>query len=106
MPCDHTRFLLPLLLVAFAVPARAEIPIVKDKSSIKRPRIDKAKRMDNAALGTGALGANTTGLGNAAVGGNALSSNTSGSSNSAFGSRTLQANTTASKNSAFGSDAL
>jgi len=62
--------------------------------------------LGNIALGTNALGLNTTGYYNSAIGINALRSNTTGSYNSAIGESALYSNTTGYYNSAIGSSAL
>ena len=62
--------------------------------------------LGNIALGTNALGLNTTGYYNSAIGINALRSNTTGSYNSAIGESALYSNTTGYYNLAIGSSAL
>jgi hypothetical protein len=59
----------------------------------------------NTAVGSGALGGNTTGSQNTAIGQNTLSSNTSGMSNVAVGRSALAANT-GSSNTAIGQQSL
>jgi hypothetical protein len=58
------------------------------------------------AIGTNALGANTTGNSNVALGSGVLDSNTTASNNIAIGANALTANTTASNNLAIGNNAL
>ena len=60
----------------------------------------------NTAVGSSALGANTSGAFNSAFGYDALINNTTGGANSGFGLQALQGNTTGSDNSAFGIFAL
>ena len=60
----------------------------------------------NAAMGNGALAANTTGSDNASFGRISLAANTTGISNSGFGSLSLNANTTGGNNSGIGYAAL
>ena len=61
----------------------------------------------NVAIGTSALLVNTSGSSNTAIGaGGSLDSNTTGSNNTAIGSGTLAANTTGSGNVAIGESAL
>jgi hypothetical protein len=60
----------------------------------------------NAAVGVGALNANTTGTHNVAVGSGSLLGNTDGADNTAVGFNALTANTSGIENSAFGSGAL
>lgn len=61
---------------------------------------------DNTAVGTYALGLNTTGAVNTAIGKDALHSNTEGSGNTAIGLNTLYENTTGNRNTASGLSAL
>ncbi len=65
-----------------------------------------ANGIQNTAVGSQALKANTTGYGNMASGAQALSSNTTGNDNTAGGYKALYSNNTAGKNTAFGSNAL
>jgi hypothetical protein len=60
---------------------------------------------ESTALGEGALGSNTTGVGNTAVGWGALADNVTGASNTAVGVSALAANTGGS-NVAVGADAM
>ena len=60
----------------------------------------------NTAIGSAALGANTTGTQNTAMGQNALDANTTGNNNIAVGSHVLGATTTGSNNTGIGKDAL
>jgi trimeric autotransporter adhesin len=60
----------------------------------------------NTAIGAGALYHNTTGGGNTASGNGALYSNTTGTDNTATGVAALLSNTTGANNTAVGSDAL
>lgn len=61
---------------------------------------------NNVGVGYQALVANTTATGNVAVGVNALLSNTTGIHNTAVGTSALQSNTTANVNDAFGFQAM
>lgn len=62
--------------------------------------------VDNTAIGTQALHANTTGVNNTAVGDNALAANSTGAYNTAMGFFTLLSNTTGVSNTANGAQAL
>ena len=132
MPRLDTRFLLPLLLLALAAPARAaDVTVTLDAgdgfvvedntATIERLRVDEATGnisrngalfvhttgTDNTFVGDSAGSTATSGLGqNSAFGASALSSNTLGHSNSAFGDYALRSNTTGIRNSAFGKNAL
>lgn len=61
---------------------------------------------ENTAFGSGAFGANTTGMQNTAVGSNSLQRNTTGSRNAAVGSIALNSNTIGNENVALGYSAL
>ncbi|MEO6961481.1 MAG: tail fiber domain-containing protein [Puia sp.] len=60
----------------------------------------------NTAMGTGALGRNTTGYGNTAIGTGALDQNTTGNGNTADGAGALNGNKSGSFNTAVGENAL
>src|SRR5262245_35423809 len=60
---------------------------------------------ENTAIGSAALGSNTTGSGNTASGFQALRNNTTGFSNTASGASALSGNTTGSNNTATGTQA-
>lgn len=60
----------------------------------------------NTAIGSSALGSNTTGAANVAVGYQSMIANTTGGANVAIGRSTLSANTTGSNNTSLGSQAL
>jgi hypothetical protein len=60
----------------------------------------------NSAVGSGALGSNTSGNTNSAYGFYSLISNTTGSSNSSYGYTAMQNNTTGANNVAYGHSAL
>ncbi|MGL4363942.1 MAG: beta strand repeat-containing protein [Bacteroidales bacterium] len=62
--------------------------------------------INNVAIGSNSLDANTTGNRNIGVGTDALGANTSGVANVAVGRDALQANTTTSQNTALGTEAL
>ena len=62
--------------------------------------------INNVAIGSGALTANTTASGSVAVGYLAMTTNTTGEFNTAVGREALEANTTADYNTAFGFRAL
>ena len=110
MPRDHTRFLLPLLLLALAAPAlAADVTVtlpagdgfaVKDNTAtIERLRVDEAT--GNISR-NGALFVHTTGTDNTFVGEGAGNTSTTGSDNAAFGGSALSSNSTGIHNSAFG----
>jgi len=65
-----------------------------------------ASNVNNTAVGTGALSANTTGSSNTATGLSALLVNTGGNSNTANGYLSLQANTTGGSNASVGNQSL
>ena len=60
----------------------------------------------NVAVGSSALGANTSGNDNTSLGTSSMSANTTGSDNTAVGRQALTANTTASNNTGVGYQAL
>lgn len=65
-----------------------------------------SQSVNNVAIGSSSMKANTWGHENTAVGGLSLTGNTTGSNNSAFGHNSLSSNTTGSWNTGIGKNAL
>ena len=86
-------FLLPLLLVCFALSPHARAVT---------PAPDGGYPGFNTAEGDNALLILTSGTSNTAIGFNTLNSNTTGTSNTANGAQALQSNTTGNTNTALG----